>query len=290
MGQMRKAKDILCLSKNIASFSDGQASMLDFPDDNMDHLMVRIKPNSGLYLGGTFDFELNLDPYPESSPGVRCVTKIYHPNIDCMEEEDNVCLNILDSGWCQDLHLEDVVHGLLFLLYNPNLGDPLSPLFDSETTYEEYADNVIKSLQGAQIDDFKFDFNFQSESGDGSTTKGDNSDSSPVSEDTACQLVEELKLDEACSSVISPDLGRQISKADHKILVDETNEGLTNICDDNKDVIIYKSQSFKNMIVTPVFTDSLMPEINLMTKVLPTVLNHFLCCLRPNKPECDPPL
>lgn len=215
------------------------------------------------------------------------MTKIYHPNIDCMEEEDNVCLNILDSGWSQDLHLEDLVHGLLFLLYNPNLSDPLSPLFDSETTYEEYAENVKKSLQGAEIEDFKFDFNFHSDSGDGSTTKGDNSDSFAVSEDKTVQSVEEMKLDEACSPVISHDLDRQMSKADHKLLVDETNEGLTNICDDNKDMIIYKSQSFKNMAVTPVFTDSLIPEINLMARVLPTVLNRFLCCLRQNQSEKD---
>jgi len=47
----------------------------------------------GFYKGGRFTFSFAVGPsYPHEPPKVKCLTQVYHPNIDL---EGNVCLNIL---------------------------------------------------------------------------------------------------------------------------------------------------------------------------------------------------
>ena len=75
---------------------------------------------------------------------MKCVTKVYHPNIDL---EGNVCLNILREDWkpglddrqprvstlvYQDsffvsvLTINSIVYGLQYLFLEPNPEDPLN--------------------------------------------------------------------------------------------------------------------------------------------------------------------
>lgn len=47
----------------------------------------------GFYKGGAFKFSFAVGTnYPHEPPKVKCLTSVYHPNIDL---EGNVCLNIL---------------------------------------------------------------------------------------------------------------------------------------------------------------------------------------------------
>lgn len=56
-----------------------------------------------------------------------CVrAQIYHPNID--HRKGHVCLHF--DKPVSELKLEDVVLGLIFVLHNPNLEDPVSDIFD----------------------------------------------------------------------------------------------------------------------------------------------------------------
>ena len=83
---------------------------------------------------------------PEIAPTVRCISDIYHPNIDrysCFECT-NVCLNLFDDEWQPDFGLQDVVQGLLFLLHNPEPGHALLGGFDPEN----YDENVAKHKAG----------------------------------------------------------------------------------------------------------------------------------------------
>ena len=50
--------------------------------------------------------------YPHDPPKVRCLTKVYHPNID---REGAVCLNILREDWKPVLTITAIVYGLNFL-------------------------------------------------------------------------------------------------------------------------------------------------------------------------------
>lgn len=94
---------------------------------------------------------------------VWCNTDIYHPNIDSTEdwygkESTNVCLNLLDNGvWNKSYGLEGVVLGLLFLMHNPNLTDPLSPYFEGGDDWSLFEENVRKYMAGEEFDDISFD-------------------------------------------------------------------------------------------------------------------------------------
>ena len=144
------------LAKNIDSLSDGQARLKPADEDtdqedSLTTILVTLSPRTGPYRGGQFDFELDLsEGYPTSPPVVRSQTPMYHPNVDCCWDysEGDVCLNLLDELWTSEMTLEDVVQGLLFLLHEPNLEDPLNSLFDGTEEEEEFHRNVRKSLRG----------------------------------------------------------------------------------------------------------------------------------------------
>ena len=151
------AKDFHQLMKSIASFSNSQAEVCDY-EENIEAFEVEILPNDGFYCGGKFNFRVTLKDYPDRAPSVRCVTQIYHPNID--NETGDICLNLFDE-WTATSTLEDCVQGLLFLLYNPNLDDPLSPLFDPEcdNDFDDFAENVRLSLEGGEVEGCTFERN-----------------------------------------------------------------------------------------------------------------------------------
>ena len=156
------------LAKNIDSLSDGQARLRPAEedtdnDDSLTAIFITLSPRSGPYRGGKFDFELDLsEGYPTSPPVVRAQTPMYHPNVDCCCDysEGDVCLNLLDELWTSDMTLEDVVQGLLFLLHEPNLEDPLNSLFDGTEEEEEFHRNVRRSLRGGlEVNGVRFERN-----------------------------------------------------------------------------------------------------------------------------------
>lgn len=170
------AKDFHKLMKNIASFSNNQAEVCQYEED-LEAFKVEILPKDGVYCGGKFDFQVTLKDYPKMAPTVTCVTRIYHPNID--NESGDICLNLFDE-WTETNTLEDCVQGLLFLLYNPNLEDPLSPLFDpeSDNDFDGFAENVRRSLEGGEVEGCTFERNLVNEEKD--TCINNSSDSVPV--------------------------------------------------------------------------------------------------------------
>ncbi|PSC76337.1 NEDD8-conjugating enzyme Ubc12 [Micractinium conductrix] len=118
-GELRLQKDIseLDLPKSVAiRFPDGQDKIMSFE--------ITMKPDEGLYKGGAFLFSFNVPSgYPHDPPKVKCLTKVYHPNIDL---EGNICLNILREDWKPVLTITAVVYGLNFLFLAPNPDDPLN--------------------------------------------------------------------------------------------------------------------------------------------------------------------
>jgi hypothetical protein len=79
------------------------------PDDILSFTLT-IDPDEGMYKSGRFVFTFNIGVnFPHDPPKVKCVQKIYHPNIDL---EGNVCLNILREDWKPVLNLNAVFVGL----------------------------------------------------------------------------------------------------------------------------------------------------------------------------------
>ena len=148
-------KHYAALAKTIESFSNGQAFLSPRDDDGDDlrSVKVTLTPRGGPYRGGTFDFEFDLsDGYPTCPPVVHSLNPVYHPNIDWYDDQGDVCLNLFDELWSAEMTLEDVVQGLLFLFHQPNLEDPLNPIFSGDESEEEFQVNVRRSLRGETVD------------------------------------------------------------------------------------------------------------------------------------------
>ncbi|XP_035029866.1 NEDD8-conjugating enzyme UBE2F isoform X2 [Hippoglossus stenolepis] len=88
-------------------------------------------PNEGYYQSGRFQFEINVpEAYNMVPPKVRCLTRIWHPNIT---ENGEICLSLLrehsidGTGWAPTRTLKDVVWGLNSLFTDLlNFDDPLN--------------------------------------------------------------------------------------------------------------------------------------------------------------------
>ncbi|XP_071290408.1 NEDD8-conjugating enzyme UBE2F isoform X3 [Agelaius tricolor] len=88
-------------------------------------------PYEGYYQGGKFQFETEVpDAYNMVPPKVKCLTRIWHPNIT---ETGEICLSLLrehsidGTGWAPTRTLKDIVWGLNSLFTDLlNFDDPLN--------------------------------------------------------------------------------------------------------------------------------------------------------------------
>jgi len=85
------------------------------PDALHDFYMT-IHPDEGFWKGGRFVFHIFIsEDYNMAPPKVKCLTKLWHPNIN---EEGEICLSLLRQnsidglGWAPTRKLKDVVWGL----------------------------------------------------------------------------------------------------------------------------------------------------------------------------------
>ncbi|XP_072172223.1 uncharacterized protein [Diadema setosum] len=149
------AKDFHSLMRNIGSVSDGQATVTKWDDENLGNFQVTVAPNDGPYKDGEFVFEIEVQKssYPVDPPRVSCKTAIYHPNIDTIDDpEGEICFNLFeDDMWTEKCGLEDIVQGLLFLLYHPNWDDALVSLVPPLASREQVDEYVQKSLRGGLV-------------------------------------------------------------------------------------------------------------------------------------------
>ena len=151
------------LAKNLKSFSQGQATLVqdDQDGDSLKRVRIDISPSSGPYRAGRFKFELELsESYPEQAPRILCLNSVYHPNIEVLDRfsDAEVCINLLDKLWTPQRTLEDCVQGLLYIFHNPNLKDPFSAAFFTERVGErDFLRNVRRSMRGGYIGEFRYD-------------------------------------------------------------------------------------------------------------------------------------
>mmetsp|Transcript_2648 Transcript_2648/g.7297 ORF Transcript_2648/g.7297 Transcript_2648/m.7297 type:complete len:183 (+) Transcript_2648:3-551(+) len=149
---VRRSAAELRLQKDISELSLPDTITLEFPEEgNLLQFEVTVRPDEGYYKGGNFTFSFNIrKSYPHEPPKVKCLTKVYHPNIDL---EGNVCLNILREDWKPVLSISAVIYGLQFLFLEPNPSDPLNKdaadaLQDNPRAFQM---NVKRSMAGAYI-------------------------------------------------------------------------------------------------------------------------------------------
>ncbi|ESP04262.1 hypothetical protein LOTGIDRAFT_237443 [Lottia gigantea] len=156
---MSALREIHHLMKNLASISNGQAKLVKFehPKSTID-IYLELSPTDGFYKGGTFLFIIQIHPnFPiTDTEAITCMTPIYHPNIDSSQNLtyglNNVCLNV-DKKGRESLGLTGIVAGLLYLLYNPELEDPLWVDFGNPTL-EEFKTKVKAYMNGVNLEGF----------------------------------------------------------------------------------------------------------------------------------------
>ncbi|KAG6358754.1 hypothetical protein INS49_012273 [Diaporthe citri] len=130
----------LRVQKDLSELSLGTTMKTEFPDpDNILRFVLTIEPDEGMYRGGrfTFDFDIN-QGFPHEPPKVRCTQKIYHPNIDL---EGKVCLNILREDWKPVLNLNAVIEAAE----------------DLRNNREGFKRNVRSSMAGGSVRGVSFD-------------------------------------------------------------------------------------------------------------------------------------
>ncbi|GAA5975390.1 hypothetical protein JCM10908_005147 [Rhodotorula pacifica] len=129
-----------------------------FPNaEDLLNFELTIQPDEGMYKGGSFKFTFAINNnYPHEPPKVKCVPKVYHPNLDL---EGNVCLNILREDWKPVLNLNAVMVGLQYLFLEPNADDPLNKdaANDLRQNRERFAQNVSRSMRGGAVGSEAFD-------------------------------------------------------------------------------------------------------------------------------------
>ncbi|XP_068602493.1 NEDD8-conjugating enzyme UBE2F [Brachionichthys hirsutus] len=120
-------KEVAELEANLPSTC--KASFAD--EDKLHHFQLAVSPDEGYYQSGRFQFEIDVpEAYNMVPPKVRCLTRIWHPNIT---ENGEICLSLLrehsidGTGWAPTRTLKDVVWGLNSLFTDLlNFDDPLN--------------------------------------------------------------------------------------------------------------------------------------------------------------------
>ena len=145
------------VQKDVSELDGGEYATPFFP--NLNDLMnfeVVINPDKGYWGGYVYRFSFAVpDMYPHEPPKVRCLDKIYHPNIDL---SGNVCLNILRADWKPVLDLNAVIYGLIVLFESPNPDDPLNHEAAKllRENVAKFKQNVERSLKGMEVDGAPF--------------------------------------------------------------------------------------------------------------------------------------
>lgn len=146
------------LQKDITELDLPPSIKLQFPNEgDISNFIITIQPREGYYKNGKFRFSVGVtDNFPMEPPKIKCLQKIYHPNIDL---EGNICLNILREDWSPVLNLNLVIIGLNFLLLEPNSNDPLNKQAANVLSKNKnlFASNVKSSMRGGYVDDEYYD-------------------------------------------------------------------------------------------------------------------------------------
>ncbi|KAH7338786.1 ubiquitin-conjugating enzyme/RWD-like protein [Rhizoctonia solani] len=148
----------LRVQKDITELDLPSTMKIDFANaEDLLNFTLNIKPDEGMYKDAEFKFSFNINTnYPHEPPKVKCIPKIYHPNVDL---EGNVCLNILREDWKPVLNLNSVMVGLQYLFLEPNAEDPLNKEAAEELrkNRDAFISNVKRSMQGRTINGVTYD-------------------------------------------------------------------------------------------------------------------------------------
>ncbi|EGZ19790.1 hypothetical protein PHYSODRAFT_493845 [Phytophthora sojae] len=155
LAALRVRKDVNELSK--AKFTCNQATTrVDFPDgaDNMLRLIftISIADVSGPFANGDFTFFVEIPKtYPFHPPSVKCLTRVWHPNIDMATGK--VMMPILGTDWRPVLSINTVLLGLQLIFLEPVNHNILNPVAAEQLRQnpEQFKKEVQQILCGGKF-------------------------------------------------------------------------------------------------------------------------------------------
>ncbi|SBT81121.1 NEDD8-conjugating enzyme UBC12, putative [Plasmodium malariae] len=105
----------LILQKELMDLDEIEGvKLFQIDDTDLKEIGISITPKDSYFRNKTVEFLIKFkDSYPITPPKITCLSKIFHPNID---ENGNVCLNILKLEWNPIINLQMLILGLLLLL------------------------------------------------------------------------------------------------------------------------------------------------------------------------------
>ena len=115
------------LQKDISCLDLSSEINLEFPDfSNLKNFFLSINPdNSSFWKNKKINFQIKIpNSYPNRPPKIKCLKKIFHPNID--DSNGGVCLSIIREDWTPVYGLNHIFQGLLSLFYFFDSDDPLN--------------------------------------------------------------------------------------------------------------------------------------------------------------------
>jgi len=125
---------------------DNQQINVAMKGDDPRHLIVTLTPDDGLYADGHYEISMTLpDNYPHSKPKFQCNTPIFHPNI---AYDGGICFSLLEEN-DSSLRIADYAHGLLWLMYYPNLYSRVN--MDCPSDGKVFSDMVRVSIEGGVV-------------------------------------------------------------------------------------------------------------------------------------------
>jgi len=156
--QKQKCAGEIRIQKDIGELEVCDVAEVRFPNPNkLTKFELYVTPDSGYWKGAKYRFTFDIPPsYPHDPPKVLCHPKIYHPNINL---DGKVCLNILREDWKPVLAINHVIHGLIYLFYEPNHQDPLNHEAAEvlRNNRREFERTVSQSLRGGYIKGEQFE-------------------------------------------------------------------------------------------------------------------------------------
>lgn len=105
-------------------------------------------PIIGNIYSGIYRFQVTFpEDYPFKSPSVKCMTRVFHPNID---EQGNVCLEILRLGWRPCFTIDSIIASILVIFESPEWENALNKEPADLLRYDraEFERRVIETKKG----------------------------------------------------------------------------------------------------------------------------------------------
>ncbi|KAA6369136.1 MAG: putative ubiquitin-conjugating enzyme E2M, partial [Streblomastix strix] len=149
----------ISITKDLEILDIPPAARMRFPKKgDIKEIEFLISPTDGLWKGGNFVFKVTFpSEYRMKPPTVKCLTKVYHPNINF---NGDVCLSILrDTEWTAVMDTSHILMGLFVLFYEPDASDPLNVHLGElmKKDYNKFAQNVASSFRGLNVEGQSFE-------------------------------------------------------------------------------------------------------------------------------------